>query len=189
MACKATAGASPLFEYLLLHREDSILSIKPQPQSTIHFTICEVGEEFRPEGQRSFHPDQVLKQIGSCQLRTDNASHVARTGPDRILSFVGVPGIRPRCLVLECARSAEAASKSVHQRIAFGFRAHDKTNVKGVHSLNMSADLTNTLLCVLGHHDHLPREQVKVQVEAHQHPSLLLLQSYSESTPRMIYKT
>ena len=111
MACKATAGASPLFEYLLLHREDSILSIKPQPQSTIHFTICEVGEEFRPEGQRSFHPDQVLKQIGSCQLRTDNASHVARTGPDRILSFVGVPGIRPRCLVLECARSAEAASK------------------------------------------------------------------------------
>jgi hypothetical protein len=62
--------------------------------------------------------------------------------------------------------------------------------VKGAHSLNTSADLTNTLLCVLGHHEHLPGEQVKVQVEVHKHPLLLLLlQSHSESTPRMIYKT
>jgi hypothetical protein len=81
----------PLFEYYLLNREDSILSLKPQPQKTIHFAICEIEEEFRPEGQQSFHHDQVLKQIGSCQLRANNASHVGRTGPDRILSFVGSP--------------------------------------------------------------------------------------------------
>lgn len=101
----------PLFEYYLVNREDSILSFKSLPQETIHFAICEVDEELGPEGRRSFHHDQVLKLIGSCQLRTDNASYVGRTGPLESCPLLEVPGIRPRCLVLGCARSVEAASK------------------------------------------------------------------------------
>jgi hypothetical protein len=79
---------------------------------------------------------------------------------------------------------------SAHQWIAFGFQADDKINVKDVRGLSMSVDLTNTLLCLLGHQEDLPRGVVKVQAQARNHRlTVLLLPFLNESRPRTIYKT
>jgi hypothetical protein len=81
----------PLFEYYLgQSRRFYVITQAPTSENDT-FAICEVKEELGPEGHRSFHHDQVLKLIGSYHLRTDNASNVGRSGPVRILSFVGCP--------------------------------------------------------------------------------------------------
>jgi hypothetical protein len=44
---------------------------------------------------------------------------------------------------------------SVHQRIAFGFQADNKTSVKDVYNSGMIAGHTNTLRRALVHQEHL----------------------------------
>ncbi len=114
IAGKAAAGASPIVRILLWSIE-KIPYCHSSPylrkRNISRFVRLKKNSHLRPVGHQSFHHDQVLKLIGSCQLRTNNASHVGRLAPSESCPLLEVPGIRPRCLVLECARAAEPASK------------------------------------------------------------------------------